>query len=121
MSVASSRGARGLILVALAGVLAMAVLFVREAWADSGSFTVVLFGIPLVCAAAALWAESTSSTRLAPAVVALAGLVSLVWSLLTAGGIGIGFAPSSLLLLGAAMVSWSDRRGQDTARRPQQS
>jgi hypothetical protein len=43
-------------------------------------------------------------------VVAGVGLVSLAWSLVTAGGIGIGFAPSSLLLLVAALVSWTDRR-----------
>lgn len=107
---AASRGALGLIAVSLVGVVAVAAWFGREAWEDSGSFALVLFGIPLVCTAGALVAEAASRSRLASAVVGVLGAVSLVWSLLTAGGIGLGFAPSSLLLLVAAMISGADRR-----------
>lgn len=106
----ASRGALGLIVVSLVGVVVLAAWYGRAAWQDSGSFAFVLFGIPLVCAVGALLAETASSTRLAPVVVAVLGVVALVWSLLTVGGIGLGFAPSSLLLLVAAMVSWTDRR-----------
>jgi hypothetical protein len=107
---ATSRGAQGLIVVALAGVVAFAAWYGQAAWEDSGSFAFVLFGVPLVCAVVALATERATGTRIAPVVVAGVGLVSLAWSLVTAGGIGIGFAPSSLLLLVAALVSWTDRR-----------
>jgi hypothetical protein len=99
-----------LILVALLGVVVLAAIFWQEVWADSGSFAVILFGIPLVCAAGAWVAERAGRGSLAPAVVAVLGVVSLAWSLLTAGGLGYALVPSSLLLLVAAAVSWVDRR-----------
>ena len=109
----SSRRAQGLIVVSLVGVVGLAVLYGRWAWADSGSFALVLFGVPLVCTASALWAERVSRTMLAPAVVAVLAAVSLAWSLLTAGGVGLGFLVPSVLLLLAAMVSWLHRSGRD--------
>ena len=112
---ATSPRARGLIAVSLVGVLAFAALQGRAAWEDSGGFAFVLFGIPLGCAAVALVAERPGGALLAPAVVAVAGVVSLAWSLLTAGGIGLGFAPSSMLLVVAALRSWADRREVEAA------
>ncbi len=93
-----SRRARGLIVVALLCVLGLAAWYGRTGWADSGSFVLVLFGIPAVCTAVALWVERTSRTLLAPAVVAALAL------------------PSFLLLL-AAMVSWLHRMAPGRAPR----
>ncbi len=111
----SSRGARGLIAVALLCVLGLAAWYGRAGWADSGPFVLVLFGLPVACTAVALWAERRSSTMLAPAVVAALAVVSLSWALLTALGIGLGLVAPSVLLLLAALVSWRHRTGRDTA------
>lgn len=108
-----SRRAQGLIVVALLCVLGLAAWYGPTGWADSGSVILVLFGIPVVCTAVALWAERTSRTLLAPAVIAALALVSVSWSLLTAGGIGLVFMLPSLLLLLAAMVSWLHKMGRD--------
>lgn len=110
-----SRGAQGLIAVSLVSVTGLTAWYGRFAWEDSGSFAIALFGVPLVCAALALGTERASGTALAPAVVAALGVVSVGWSLLTAGGIGLGFLLPSLLLLVAAMTSWADRQRRDTA------
>ncbi|WP_346623455.1 hypothetical protein [Blastococcus montanus] len=75
----------------------------------------MLFGVPLACAALALWAENASVTAPAPAVVAVLGAVSVGWSLLTGPGLGLWFLLPSLLLLVAAMISWIDR-GRDRVR-----
>ena len=107
---ARSRGAQALIAVALVGVLGATVWFGRFAWEDSGAFALALFGLPLLCAAGALWAERAVASRSASASVAALGLVSLVWSLLTGLGIGGVFLLPSLLLLVAAVVSWVDRQ-----------
>jgi len=104
-----SPGARGLIAVSLAGVVGVAAWYGRAAWHDSGAFALLLFGIPLACAAAAMWTERTGTTRVAPALVGLLGAVSTVWSLLTAGGAGLGLLVPSLLLVVAALVSAVDR------------
>ncbi len=109
----SSRTTQGAIVVSLVGVIGLAALYGRWAWADSGSFVLVLFGVPLVCTASALWVERASTTMLAPAVVAALAAGSLAWSLLTAGGVGLGFVVPSLLLLLAAMVSWLHRSTRD--------
>ncbi|MGY2085942.1 hypothetical protein [Blastococcus sp. SYSU DS0539] len=111
----SSPGARGLIAVSLVGLAAFAAWSGRAAWADSGGFALVLFGVPLTCGLLALWAERASGTMLAPAVVALLGAVSVGWSLLTGLGLGLGFLLPSLLLLAAATISWVDR-GRDRPR-----
>jgi phosphoglycerol transferase MdoB-like AlkP superfamily enzyme len=111
----SSRGARGLIGVGLLWVLGLAAWYGRTVWVDSGPFVFVLFGIPVVCATVALWAERRSRTMLAPAVVAALAVVSLTWALLTALGIGLVLVPPSVLLLLAAVVSWLHRTGRDTA------
>jgi hypothetical protein len=112
---ARSRGAQALIAVALVGVLGATVWFGRLAWEDSGSFALALFGLPLSCAAGALWAERAIPSRSASVLVAALGLVSLVWSVLTGLGIGGVFLLPSLLLLVAAMVSWVDRQRESAA------
>jgi hypothetical protein len=110
----SCRKAQGLIVVSLVAVIGVTAWYGRFALEDSGAFAVVLFGIPLACAAFALWAEHVIKTMLAPAVVAALGVVSLAWSLLTALGIGGAFLLPSLLLLLAATVSWIHRLGRDS-------
>ena len=110
-----SPGARGLVVVSLVLLVGVAAWYGRAAWADSGAFALVLFGVPLACGVLALWAERASGTMLAPAVVALLGAVSVGWSLLTGLGLGLGFLLPSLLLLAAAMISWVDR-GRDRPR-----
>ncbi|SET59493.1 hypothetical protein [Geodermatophilus poikilotrophus] len=115
---AASRGARRLIVVALLCVLGLAAWYGRTGWADSGPFVLVLFGIPVVCTAVALWVEGTSRTMLAPAVVAALAVVSLSWALLTALGIGLVLVAPSVLLLLAALASWLHRTGRDTAAPP---
>lgn len=113
---AASRGSQALILLALLPVVVGSAWYGHEVWRDSGSFVLLLFGAPALCAVGALWAERAGRSLLAPAVVAVLGLLSLGWSLLTALGLGLLLLPSSLLLIGAAAVSWTDRRG--AARRP---
>lgn len=95
---ARSPGARKLIVASLVGVVAVAAWFTPAAWQDSGAFALVLFGVPLACAAIVLWAESVSATMLAPAVVAVLGAVAVGWSLLTGLGVGLGSLLQSLLL-----------------------
>ncbi|MGY1917272.1 hypothetical protein [Blastococcus sp. SYSU DS0973] len=112
-----SPAARGLIGLALAGVAGLAAWSGRAAWEDSGAFALVLFGVPLACAALALLAESAGAPVLAPAVVAVLGAASVGWSLLTGLGLGPGLLLPSLLLLVAAMISRVDRR-RDRTRRP---
>ena len=97
--------------MALAGVVVNVLAFGREVWQDSGAFVLVLYGVPLVLAAVALWAERATRSILAPAVVGASGVVSTAWALVNAGGVGFGLAPSALLLLFAAVFSWTDRRG----------
>ena len=103
-----------MIAVSLVSVIGVAAWYGRSVWEDSGSFLFLLFGVPLACAALALVVEGAGRTRLASSVIAVLGLVSLAWSLLT--GLGIGGAlllPSSLLLV-AALISWVDRQGRNT-------
>lgn len=104
-----SRRAQGLIVVALVFVLGLAVWYGRTVWEDSGSFAFALFGIPAACTILALWAERSSRTMLAPAVILALALIQLAWSLLTALGLGILFVAPAVLLLLAALVSWIDR------------
>lgn len=110
-----SRRAQVLIVVALVGVVALAAWYGGEVWEDSGSFAFLLFGIPGGCTALALVVERATGTMVAPAVIAVLGLVSVGWSLITAGGIGLVFLVPSLLLLLAAGLSWSDR-GRNASR-----
>jgi len=111
---APSRGAGLLIGVSLLLVAGFAAWYGRSVWADSGWFVAVLFGVPLVCTAGALTAERTSRSTLAPVVVGLLAAVSLGWSLLTAGGVGLVLLIPSLLLVVATLVSWADRRPDST-------
>ena len=115
--VSSSRGAQGLIVVSLVGVVGVAASYAGAVWADSGAFFFVLFGIPIVCAALALVAERASGTTAASASVAVLGVLSLAWSLVTGLGIGLVLLVPSLLLLAAAMISWVDRRNSETPTR----
>jgi hypothetical protein len=105
----SSRTTSALIIASIGGVLLPAAWYGRPAVEDSGAFALVLFGIPLLCATLALWAERTSATMPAPAVVAVLGLVSLAWAVVTGLGIGLVFLPSAFLLLVAAGASWRHR------------
>lgn len=106
-----SRAARRAIAVALLSVVGLAAWYGPAVWADSGSFAVVLFGVPLACTVCALWVECTGGTAPAAAVLSALAGVSLVWSLLTALGVGLLFLVPSLLLVVAAAASWTRRTG----------
>jgi len=114
---APSRGATGLIVVALLLVAGFAAWSGREVWADSGAFAVALFGVPLACAAGALRAERAGRGRLVPVVVGALAAISLVWSLVLALAFGLLLVPS-LLLVAATLISWADRRSDRTAPLP---
>ena len=109
-----SRGATGLIVVALVLAAGIAARSGREFWSDSGPFSLALLGVPLVCAAGALVAERAGPGHRASAVVGVLAAVSLVWSLVLALAIGLLLVPS-LLLVAATLVSWADRRPDQTA------
>jgi hypothetical protein len=104
-----SRGATGLIVVALLMVVGVTVWSGRAGWEASGWWSAVLFGVPLACAAGALLAERVVHGRLAPVVVGVLASASLGWSLLTGLGIGLGFLLPALLLVVATLVSAVDR------------
>ncbi|MCZ2818137.1 hypothetical protein [Modestobacter sp. VKM Ac-2984] len=112
----SSPGACVLTAVSLVGVLGYSAWQGPILWEDSGSIVFLLFGVPAVFAAVALGVECASRTMLAPAVVAVLAVASLVWSLVTALGVGFGLLVPSLLLLVAAMISWVDRRPERATR-----
>ena len=112
-----SRGASGLIVVALVVGAGFAAWSGREFWADSGAFSLVLLGVPPACAAGALWAERAGRGRLVPVVVGGLAAVSLLWSLVLALAVGVLLVPS-LLLVAATLVSWADRRPDRTASLP---
>ena len=104
-----SRGASRLITVALVMVVGLVAWSGPAGWEASGWWSVVLFGVPLTCAAGALVAERTGRGRLAPVLVGVCAAASLGWSLIAALGIGLGFLLPSLLLVAATVVSWVDR------------
>jgi hypothetical protein len=104
-----------LILLALLSVVVFAAWYGRFAWEDSGAFALILFAVPLLCTLGALGVERAGGRTLAPAIVAVLGLVSLSWSLLTGLGIGVGFLLPSFLLLLAAAVSRTHRTGPEAA------
>ena len=110
----ASRGASALIVVSLAVVVGLAAWYGREIWQDSGAFVVVLFGVPLLCAAGALWAERAAPRTAAPVAVGVLAAGSLAWSLLTALGFALLLVPS-LLLVCATLASWADRRHDPNA------
>ncbi|MCZ2823572.1 MULTISPECIES: hypothetical protein [unclassified Modestobacter] len=109
----SSPSAQVLIVVSLLGVLGLGVW----AWEVAGWGVFVVFGLPAVGAALALWAERASVTMRGPATVAAVGAMSVArgWVTLLAGGLYL-LVPA-LLLLVAAVVSWVSRR-PDLAIRP---
>ena len=98
----SVRGPQLLVVVALACVVGLAAVQGRGVWADSGAFAVALFGVPLACTAAALVVARVGVSVRGALIVAALGVVSLVWSLVTALGAGPGLLLPSLLLLVAA-------------------
>ncbi|MGY1720720.1 hypothetical protein ACI8AG_16915 [Blastococcus sp. SYSU DS0552] len=106
---AGSSGARMLISFSLGCLVAVTAWSWRMVWADSGAFAFLLFGVPLACAALALWVESATASRRAPAVLVVLAAVSVGWSLLNGLGIGLALLLPSLLLLAAAVASWTHR------------
>ncbi len=89
--------------VSLLCVLAVVVLFGGVAWEDSGSFAVVLFGIPVVATAGVLWVELATRGLGAWTVSAALAAISLTWSLITGLGLGLFLLlPSSLLVVAVA-------------------
>jgi hypothetical protein len=88
--------------VAAASTVLVAALVVGPAWRDSGAFTGLLVGVPLVCAVAALLAGRAVRGG---AVMWTAAVLMLSWSLLTALGVGVWFLGPSALMLAAAVAT----------------
>ncbi|MGY2129150.1 hypothetical protein [Blastococcus sp. SYSU DS0617] len=68
---------------------------------DSGAWAVVLLGVPVVLALAAMW---SAGTRWSVWATGAAAVLVLVWSLLLAQGIGLFFLPVAVLLGFAAVA-----------------
>lgn len=105
----TSRRALWLVLASLGTTLALAAWSGPLVWADSGSFAVVLFGLPAGGAVLGLVCERALPGMLAPAALGVLALASLGWALVTALGVGLVLLLPALLLLSAAVVSWQHR------------
>lgn len=109
-----SRGAtlwvpRVLRLAALALTLGIAAVTIGWVWQDSGSFGLVLIGVPLLCCLVAVVSDATGFRTAMLTTVAAVGL--LIWSLLTVVGLGLYFVGPAILLAAAAATTWQhDRR-----------
>jgi hypothetical protein len=99
----SSRGPRVLRRVAAAATLLVAALAAGPAWRDSGTFALVLVGIPVLCAAAVLAADRTG--RRTAAVTGVAAVVLGAWALVTALGLGGWFLAPAAVMVAAAVAS----------------
>jgi hypothetical protein len=97
------RVAPALRVAAAAVTVLVAALAAAPAWRDGGAFAVLLVGVPLLCAGAALAAGR--GRRGAVPVMGTAAVIMLVWSLLTGLGVGGWFLAPSALLLAAAVAS----------------
>ena len=98
-----SRSAQLILALALACVLGLAAWQGRGVAVDSGVFVVLLFGVPLACTVGALVVTRVCASGAGALLVAALGVVSLVWSVVTALGAGPGLLLPSLLLLVAAL------------------
>lgn len=110
-------GTRPLLWGALLASVAAAVAVWPTTWPDSGVFTLVLLGVPVVVAACSLGVPEQA--RWGQAAVWFAALLLLGWALLLGLGVGLVFVPAALLLLAAAtrLSSGSPaHRGQDSVR-----
>ena len=104
-----TRGASGLIVVALAMVVGLVAWSGRAGWEASGWWSAVLFGVPITCTAGALVAERVGRGWLSAVALGVFAATSLGWSLIAVLGIGLSFLLPSLLLVVATLVSWVDR------------
>lgn len=102
--------------VSLLCVLALVVLVGEVAWADSGSFALVLFGIPVVSSAGVLWIEFATGGLWACAVSTALAAISLAWSLVTGLGLGLYLLLPSSLLVVAVAVSFGHRLERSRSR-----
>lgn len=94
--------ARVLRWMTFAVTVGMAIAVFPAAWDDTGTFAVVLVGVPVLAVASAVVAHLTGRAVIVVSWVAAA--VMLAWSLITALGLGFYFvAPSLLMTLVAAM------------------
>jgi hypothetical protein len=106
---ARRRVSRVLRLVAAASALIIGVMWLPFAWSDSGSFGLVLVGVPLLCCLAAVLADFADMRPALTTTLAAAAL--LVWSLITVVGVGLYFLVPAVVLAAAAVTSWQqDRR-----------
>ncbi len=101
------RGARALRLAAAVATAAVAAVVASPAWRDSGAFAIVVVGVPLLCAAAALVVPLGGRSGAAAAWGA--AVVMLGWSLLTALGLGGYFLVPSALMVAAAVAATPGR------------
>lgn len=102
--------------LALGASTAIAVAVLPVAWSDSGTFALVLIGVPLGCCLVAL--ASDVLDRWAALTTTLAAALALVWSLLTGLGLGFYFVLPAVLLAVGAATSWQTLRPGRGSPRP---
>ena len=102
-----TRVARTLQLVAVLLTLVVAAVVVGPAWQDSGSFALVLVGIPLACALITFLAPRT---RHAILLAWIAAVTMLLWSLVIGLGLGVNFQPPAILLIASATSATLEAR-----------
>lgn len=112
----SSRPALVLLGLSLLAVALPAAVLGPAVVADSGAFSVLVFGVPLACGLGGLVLERRTRGVLGSVGTGLCGLVLLGWAVLLALGLGAALLPAALLLLAAAVVSADSRLR--AARRP---
>lgn len=83
--------------------LATGAVVAAVSWADSGLFTLVLVGVPVLAAVPVLLLRS--HPRAAAVATWVAALVVLAWSVLTGLGTGAYFAAPGVVLLVAAVAA----------------
>lgn len=104
--------ARWLRLVAVILTLVVAAVVAAPAWDDSGSFALVLVGIPVGCAAIVLMTSLVG--RSAALAAWVAGGVMMLWGLLTGLGLGAYFLVPAVLMIAAAAASTGEARRSTT-------
>ena len=101
---AALRWSRWLRWAALAAAAVTATVLAPASASDSGSFAVVLLGVPVALAAIQVGSELVTGHPWA-AVDWPTAILALGWALLLALGIGLAFVPAALLQLAAAATA----------------
>lgn len=85
------------------------ILNFQDVYTDSGAFTFVFFGLPLVCAGLALAAVRSGPSVVAGATIVIASLACLGWGVFLGLGVGFFFViPGLFMVLGCLFLpSWA--------------